>query len=289
VSNTETLSPAPPGSCRRCGAPLGAFRFCLNCGATVPVDGRADGPPDGPSAGPPAGRPAGRPAGPPDGPGAEEQDAPAPSSGLRRALRGIARWRTPIVVFPLLAGVAIAAGTGAQMLTAKIPTDTRAEITCWDGGAARAAEDCAPPSGVAGLRWVFPTFHPQRDDCVDVLVEHPEYPRPAMYACELKVGRRWVAVTYMQLADVDAGRRYFEKAFPGSVREKVRGAGGTPYRYVWRKRTDDAFVLASMYVDYPFAVTVSASAAEDRDRGLRKLVFRPPDRMRVAPEPSREP
>jgi hypothetical protein len=254
VSRTEALSRETPEACRRCGEPSGRFRYCLNCGAPLHAD----------ELGPVAGT------------------QPQPSR-IRRALRGLARWRTPLVVFPLLAGLAIVGGLGAQMLTEKIPpAASGAQVTCWDGGTVESADACTAPSGVDGLRWVFPTFHPDRDRCVDVLVAHPEYLRPAMYECDLKVSKHWVSVTYMQLADVDAGRRYFEKSYPRSEREKVRTAGGTPYRYVWRKATDEGYELAAMYMDFPYAVSIRADATAYGDQALRELAFRHPDRIRVA-------
>ena len=258
MSETEALSQGTRDVCNRCGEPAGTFRFCLNCGASV--DDQL-----GPA-------------------GASETARP---SRIRRVLRRIARWRTPIVVFPLLAALAIVGGMGAQMLTAKIPPpDTHAEVTCWDGARARSADACTAPSRMEGLRWVFPTFHPNRDDCVDVLLTHPEYLRPAMYECDFKVLRHWVKVTYMELAAVDAARIYFEKYFAQSSREQVRTAEGTPYRYVWRQHTDQGYELASMYIDFPYAVSITAPAAVYRDRALREVEFRHPDKISVADPPS---
>lgn len=248
VSETEELKPGTPEACRRCGEPAGTFRFCLSCGADVAVT--------------------------------EPAAAAAQPSQLRAWLRQVVRWRTPLVVFPLLAVLTVVGGLGAQLLTKKIPSPAPpAQVVCWDGTGATSSDACTTPSGMEGLRWVFPTFHPQRDNCVDVLVSHPEYVRPAMYECDFKIPRQWVTVTYNELAAVDAARRYFEKQYPEAKREQVGTAEGTPYRYVWRKRTDEGFALAAMYVDYPFAVEIVAKSAAARDRALRKLDFRHPDKM----------
>ena len=256
MGKAETLTQGTYGTCPRCGEPGGTFRFCLNCGASME---------------------------------APDQLGPAPTgetgavSRNRRVGRRIARWRTAIVVFPLLGGLAVVAGVGAQMMTAQIPEpEPPPEVTCWDGGVVEGADECTMPSGQAGLRWVFPTFHPGRDDCVDVLVSHPEYARPAMYECDFKVAGRWVKVAYMQLAGVDPARRFFEKSFPESDRERVRTAEGAAYRYVWRQRTDDGFELATMYTDFPYAVSITAEKAQHRDLALRELEFRHPDRISVA-------
>jgi hypothetical protein len=253
VSETQTLTHGTGDACRRCEQPMGGFGFCLSCGAAAAADG---------------GDPA---------------TEPGPPSRLRRVLRSLARWRTPVVVVPLLGALSATGAMGAQMMTAEIPPpEPDVQVTCWDGGEAGSAEACTAPSGEAGLRWVFPTFHPDRDGCVDVLIEHPEYARPAMYECDFKASGRWVTVAYMQLAGVDPARRFFEKDFPMSERERVRTAEGTAYRYVWRQRTEDGFELAAMYIDFPYAVSITAPKASHRDLALRKLAFRHPDRISVS-------
>ena len=256
MSKTDTVARDTYDTCPRCGEPGGTFRFCLSCGASMEVADQL-------------------------GP-APATDAAA-TSHARRVGRRIARWRTPIVVFPLLGGLAVVAGVGAQMMTAQIPDpEPTPEVTCWDGVVVEGADACTMPSGQAGLRWVFPTFRPGRDDCVDVLVSHPEYTRPAMYECDLEVGDQQVQVAYTQLAGVDPARRFFERTFPDSDRERVRTAEGEAYRYVWRHRTEDGFELAAMYIDFPYAVYITAPTGQHRDVALRRLEFRHPDRISVA-------
>lgn len=252
MSETEELTRGTPEACPRCGEPAGTFRFCLSCGADVLA-----GAPD-----PEAGRP----------------------SRLRRVLRRVARVRTPLVVLPLLAGLTVVGGVGAMMLTEEIPPPPAppAQVACWDGTGADSPDACTTPSGVAGLRWVFPTFHPNRDNCVDVLDSHPEYLRPAMYECGFEMPNQSVSVTYNELADVEAARKYFAKQYADAEREVVKTVEGTAYRYVWRQETDEGSALAAMYMDYPYAVEIVARSAKGRDAALRKLDFRHPDKMAEA-------
>ncbi len=251
MSETEELTRGTPEACPRCGEPAGTFRFCLSCGADVLAVAPAAE----------AGKP----------------------SRLRRALRGVARVRTPLVVLPLLAGLTAVGGVGAMMLTEEIPPPVpRTQVACWDGTGADSVKTCTTPSGVDGLRWVFPTFRPQRDDCIDVLVSHPEYLRPAMYECDFRFPQQSVSVTYNELADVEAARKYFAKQYPDAEREVVKSAEGTAYRYLWRQETDEGYALAAMYIDYPYAVEIVAKSAKARDAALRKLDFRHPDKMAEA-------
>ncbi|MDQ4052844.1 MAG: hypothetical protein M3237_09100 [Actinomycetota bacterium] len=256
MGEAETLTQGTYGACHRCGEPAGAFRFCLSCGASMEAADRFDPEP--------------------------ATEVPGPSHP-RRGLRRIARWRTALVVLPLLGGLGVVAGVGAQMMTARISEPgAPAGVMCWDGGVVEGADSCTMPTGQLGLRWVFPRFHPGRDDCVDVLGSHPEYDRPAMYECDFKVAGHWVKVAYIQLAGVDPARRFFEKDFPDSERDRVRTAEGTAYRYVWRQRTEGGFELASMYIDFPYAVSITAAKALHRDLAFRRLEFRHPDRISVA-------
>ena len=187
------------------------------------------------------------------------------------------------MIFPLLAGLAVVGGMGARLLTEKVPPPTaHIQVDCWDGTGADSLDACTAPSGMEGLRWVFPTFHPLRDNCVDVLATHPEYVRPAMYQCDFKIPKQWVTVTYNELADIDAARKYFAKQYPDAEREVVKTVEGTAYRYVWRQQTDEGHALAAMYMDYPYAVEIVARSAKARDAALRKLDFRHPDKMAEA-------
>lgn len=251
MSETEELTRGTPEACPRCGEPAGTFRFCLKCGADVLAVERVT-----------------------------EEAGP---SRLRRVVRRVVRVRTPLVILPLLAGLTVVGGMGARLLTEKIPPPTpHTQVACWDGTGAPTIDDCVRPAGVAGLRWVFPTFHPTRDDCVDVLASHPEYLRPAMYQCDFKIPKQWVTVTYNELASVEAARKYFEKTYADAEREQVRTVEGDPYRYVWRQQTDEGSALAAMYIDYPYAVEIVAKSAKARDQALRKLDFRHPDKMAEA-------
>lgn len=252
--------------CARCGSDVSAGRFCANCGAAVDTD---PGAPDVAVPLPAAGRP----------------------SGFVRSMRWVARWRSPIVIVPLLGALLVSGGMGARMLLAEVPEKAKAgpSITCWDGTEAPAEAGCDLPTGRDGLRHVFPSFRPDRDTCRDVLVEHPDLPRPTMWECDAEVGGEPVLITYSELTGVEDGLRFLEREYAGSEREGVLGRGGGGiYRYVWRRALGvEGFDLASSYVDFPYAVTVAADNSLHRDRALSTLVdFRWPGEIAVRPEPA---
>lgn len=209
----------------------------------------------------------------------ETAEAPMPS-GRWRAVHWVVRHRTPFVVVPLVAAVAVAGGVGAQLMTATIPAAS-SDVVCWDGRSVAASDDCTSPVGTVGLQWVFPGFRPHRDGCRDVLVDRPEQQRPAMWECVRRVGGQRVTVTYIQVADVEEALRYFDRRFGTAPREEVATAEGELARYLWR-RAGRAPELATLYAEHPYAVGIRAGNLRLVTEALRTIGFRHPDRISVA-------
>lgn len=189
--------------------------------------------------------------------------------------RRVTRFQTVFVVVSMLIGLAVAASYGVRLLYADpLPVSAQApDVTCWDRTLAPASE-CSLPSGVAGLGWVFQSFDKSDDRCVDVLVEHPDYKRPAMWRCTTTVGGRPVDITYSELTSVASGLAYHKDLFQGAKLSAFPGPDGHIDRYVWRQPepVDGVWRMAAMYVDFPYAVLVEASTLRDRDRTYDDLV-----------------
>jgi hypothetical protein len=197
------------------------------------------------------------------------------TSGWSEKSRPVTRFRTALVVGPLLVALAAAGAYGARLMYAD-PDDVAAsgpEVTCWDGTSA-AAGACPLPTGAEGLAWVYPSFDPQDEGCTDVLVAHPEYRRPTMWACDTDIHGRPLRITYSELTSVASGLAYHEKLFADGKKSAFPGPHGTVDNYVWRQPepVDGRYRKASMYVDYPYAVLIEATTLRDRDRTYRDLV-----------------
>lgn len=213
------------------------------------------------------------------GPTAEEPLVPLDGAGDSRTGTRPGRRRTLVVVLPLLAGLAVAAGVGGRLLLS--PDDGAAAAdgptTCWDG---RLAIDvpCPEPTGTAGLAWVFPTFDRVRLDCVDELELHPEYTRPAMWTCEQAVGGRPVQVTYSEVTGTEDALRFLDRLHGPDARRTERSA------YAWRatQTPSGSWVTSLLLRDLPFAVTVTATQRSDAARALaRRVEVRPPAERRT--------
>ncbi len=228
---------AAPG-CPRCGDPEATGRFCAGCGAPLAA-------------------------------------ARAPS-GFTRAMRAIARFRTPLVLLPLVGALVVSGGIGAQMLFEQVPGKQPEAVTvrCWDGERVVDEQDCGLPEGLAGLRWVFPSFQPGEDDCRDVLLDNPTYQRPTMWQCSVESGGAPIVITYSQLTGVKPARAFIQREYGDAERRTVRADNGTPVRYEWRRPLGDGkgFVVTSMYVALPYAVEVRARDRRVREEALASIV-----------------
>lgn len=197
------------------------------------------------------------------------------------------RRRTALVVLPLLAGLAAAGGVGGQLLlgAAEDPTAADSLLTCWDGAQVEVVSACTKPRGVDGLAWVFPSFDRESQDCVDELVAHPEYTRPAMWTCQQAVGGRPVSITYSEVSTQRAALRFFDALHGVDERRAGRSQDGASEIYAWTPtETSEGRWEASLLLrDAPFAVTVSASLRSDASRTLtRRVEVRPPDERRTS-------
>jgi hypothetical protein len=197
---------------------------------------------------------------------------------LRRGMRWVRRWRAPMVIVPLFAMLTIAGAVGAQMLTAEVPpASTESDVACWDDRQVESVDECSAPTGAAGLRWVFPSFHPNGETCRDVLDEEPD--RLGMWECDKVVDEHQATVTYIHLAGVASARRFFDRRFDGQQREEVHTAEGELSRYVWRQPSGARSELVTMYVDHPYAVHIRANGSDPLTLALRTIEFRHPDRI----------
>lgn len=141
---------------------------------------------------------------------------------------------------------------------------------CWDGSTAVAVADCPLPTGVRGLEHVFPSFHPSQ--CNDVRAQHPELAHPQMWECFGTVLDQPVTVTYDIVDGVARAQDYYDRAYVEGYRELRRDAQGVPQRYQWTG--DDGYParITSLYLGFPYAVSVYAPTAEVAHETWRTVV-----------------
>ncbi|WP_309646974.1 hypothetical protein [Nocardioides sp.] len=194
-------------------------------------------------------------------------------------LRLLVRLRAVIVLLPLLAGLLYAASVGADKLWADLPEKTLPPVvqTCWDG---QEAATCAAPTGVRGLRWVFPSFRPGTGSCQERVRDQRKLERPLEWACTAPLDGSQVSITYSVRTSTEAGLAYLRRIFanqpqPAADGDRLVFAGTKP-------GPDGRFEVTVAYADHPFAVTVAATTLRLCDLALDELVqFRDADQVVV--------
>ncbi|MDO9498136.1 MAG: hypothetical protein Q7J48_20700 [Nocardioides sp.] len=191
--------------------------------------------------------------------------------------------RTTLALLVLLAALVAVGAVGVRLLFAEVPAKGPDPVTvsCWDGEQRTNPNACGRPTGVPGLRWVFPSFRPGDEGCRDVLDDHPEFQGPTMWACDVEIAGSPVLITYSELTEVEESLAYLERSYADVDRTTVKTTGGRPVRYEWRRPFEDGYVLISVYAEHPYAVEVRAEDEVVREDALATVVkFRAPSAMR---------
>lgn len=201
--------------------------------------------------------------------------------GIRSTLR---RWRAPLVLIPLAIGLGFAGVRGAELLWSdSVSAAADMVVTCWDGSE-QSAEDCGDPTGVAGLRWAFPSFKPGDQRCTRAGASL-ERDGVLEFTCRQRLDGTPVRITYSERASLEREADYLDQRYPDVRATSTGDRAGD--RTVYRDpapRPNGTYEVAVSYDDFPFAVTVSGVNERLRDAALDDVVTLRPDRfMRVRP------
>ena len=196
------------------------------------------------------------------------------------------RWRAPIVLVPTLVALVYSGAVGAQMLWGEprggFRDTAQPVVTCWDG-TADVAEACPEPTGLAGLKWVFPSFRPGSEACRKVVYDGAGASGPLEYRCRVRVDGTVAQVRYSERSDLTRGLAYFAKRYDGIEPESTANDTRLAFRDP-EPRRNGTYEVTVAYADHPFAVMVSATNERRRDQVLREAVdLRPARYLAVQP------
>jgi hypothetical protein len=147
-------------------------------------------------------------------------------------------------------------------------------VSCWDGAQAQRLRDCTPPSGKAGLSWVFPNF--SDTDCSGYTTTGS---RPQIWNCTgyLDDGTP-IDLNYSQWYRVRPGVSHYDA---DAYDKEVLAGGLVRWAII---SADDEYKAALMYADAPWSVTVYADSESARDRGVQAFAtMRPRDQLLGTP------
>ncbi|WP_340537815.1 hypothetical protein [Nocardioides sp. GXZ039] len=194
--------------------------------------------------------------------------------------RGTRKVRTTVVLVVLIGALAVAAVVGAGLLWASKPDrDAQSDVTCWDGKEGPEA-DCTEPTGVAGLRWVYPELTPKSSDCKALRMPRGSDKQESLaFACDVPLAGDEVRIVYTRYPSPEDAQHAASKKHHNMPPEEQDG------REIYRDRKPHKgrWHLTSVYLDHPFSVSVEASTAKLRNLALAELVTRSPEEIRVRP------
>lgn len=196
-------------------------------------------------------------------------DAAGLGGGVRRFLR---RFRVPLVVLPLLAGLVVAGGVGASLLWAAVPKPaSQGQFdVCWSGET-RPGGTCTAPHGTRGLVYLFPGFHPTDPGCHQRPTDADDSGKATEWRCTSLLRGHRIEIAYRSRTAFERGIRYLTTRYADAEQE-ISADGG---RYVWRTDGPDRsgrYEFVSAYLDYPYTLTLWAATPQLRDEATRALV-----------------
>lgn len=183
------------------------------------------------------------------------------------------------LVAGFVAAIAVAAvGAVALRLSTdgESPGTAPAQVTCWTGLQVDSPDQCSIPSGVAGMRWVYPSFDKDFAGCE--VVRNP-------------VAAKKVRAWFCPFAgNPDEGVRYNEWRSPSDARDyhdaNYRPYTAEPFRLgdstvgdVWRRLSPGEYGLVStamVYREWPFSVSVQSERLAGLDAGCKLVAIRSP-------------
>lgn len=140
---------------------------------------------------------------------------------------------------------------------------------CWDGRGASQADDCAPPKGRAGVRYIYPSLATQWDRC-----SYMDYrPTTAAYDCSLAGG----VIRYRYWSDTAEARRHYEGKYAHADQSDLVLDGeamGTIYRATTPVK--GVLTMTAWWGNGHYSLSVEASRRAVREELWKRVVFRAP-------------
>lgn len=158
-----------------------------------------------------------------------------------------------------------------------------AAYRCWNGVEVERLRDCSRPHGVAGLAWVFPSFHPA--GCRNMKDYEAVVSRVVFFECQ-EVTPRGSAITlhYSIWRTSSAGYAHYDGGV-GAHRTTGYSPSGKVVGFKWLSITGAGeFKAAVMYARAPFTVSLYAPSSAARADAIRDVLqIRPPVEIRGLP------
>jgi hypothetical protein len=146
--------------------------------------------------------------------------------------------------------------------------------TCWDDAPTPDVGQCALPTGVAGLEWVFPEFDPQRSQCRENPNTDRSFGVELSWVCTERALGREVLISYDQVSDIDEVDAFMHASVPAGQVVEIPGANGG--RCVATDTAKRPARITGWYERFPYVVSVFAPTRASAERAWKALVVQRP-------------
>ncbi|MCX6398956.1 MAG: serine/threonine-protein kinase [Propionibacteriales bacterium] len=138
---------------------------------------------------------------------------------------------------------------------------------CWSDPTTVVAslDQCLPPTGVNGLKWVFPSID---DDCTDVKKVDETINRPELHECLVTLADgSEVKVNYSQWNSASGGREVYDRDPDLTPGPEIRADGKVAF-HQWSGIGKGLFKYARTYADYAFGFTIYTTRADQAQQAI---------------------
>jgi len=160
-----------------------------------------------------------------------------------------------------------------------------APVTCWNGEETARRGQCTTPRGVAGLKWVYPSFERDFNGCQAVPDPTPAEKVSAWF-CPF-AGHPQEGVRYNEWSSASDAEAWHELHYRSYDPEPLH-MGSRRVGDLWRRLKSDEnglFTATAVYQDWPFSTSVQSRTSVGVDTGCPRVVLRSPVSF-VASSPS---
>lgn len=132
-------------------------------------------------------------------------------------------------------------------------------------------DQCLPPTGVNGLKWVFPSID---DDCTDVKKVDLTINRPELHECRVTLADgSEVKVNYSQWNSPSGGRAVYDRDPDLTPGPDIRSGGKVAF-HQWSGIGKGLSKYARTYADYAFGFTIYTTSAGQAQQAIDEGLVR---------------
>ncbi|MGC3993123.1 MAG: serine/threonine-protein kinase [Propionicimonas sp.] len=202
----------------------------------------------------------------------EPAAAPPPPQRRRRGAWLIGVGALVVAALVLATTLSLGAGRSAPTATPTPGSSPSAAVVCWNAVPVDDQEQCGPPHGTEGLRWVYLSLVDQWDSCVNKAYRSTTVD----YDCSLPGG----VLRYRYWEDSDEAQRHYTGKYEDADATPLVLDGhtvGTIYRS--DKRSSGVYTLSALWLDGHFSFSAEASTIAGRDALLDLVRLRAWDQL----------